>query len=299
MFPGTVQLKYLMAFVKMGRPLILPGGILAYTLGVAMAYAQQGSIHWRRAVIGLLITVVANLMAHYADEYADVDTDSLTRRTLFAGGSGVLPAGTVPPAWAKRTALIMAGLAVGLTVWFVATGTLTWHVLWIVGAGLLGGWVYSMPPLALERRGLGELDNALLGAVLMPLMGYTVQTGRPSLTAVVALVPIFCIVMVGLLGVHWADRRADKAVGKRSLVVLLGERTRQLHWSFAALAYVSALVLTGWILPRQVSVAILLTLPVSGWAVLTFTRQDSPAPSSLAMASVIAAASVGWVMAAG
>ena len=292
------RLAQIKAMFKLSRPVILQGGILAYSLGAAMGYAANGSFDATLAGIGLLITVVANLVAHYTDEYADVDTDSITQRTLFSGGSGVLPSGIVPPVWSLRMAWILVGLTTLLTAWFIVSGVLTWHVTWIVGLGMLAGWFYSMPPLALERRGLGELDNALLGAFLMPLMGYTVQTGTPTLTAVLNLTPIFPVVMVGLLGVHWADREADAIVGKRSLVVIMGHHSRILHIVMAVMTYALAVALAAVsILPVPVAIAILSTLPISVWAVVTFTRSTSPLPSGLAMMMTIGMAAIGWVIA--
>lgn len=291
-------MKRIVAWLRMGRPLILPGGILAYGLGLAMGYWEAGSFDWVAALAGFLVTEVTNLVAHYADEYADVDTDTLTRRTWFSGGSGVLPAGLVPASWALWSAVILAVLAVALTVAFIAIGLLSPHAGWIVGLGLLGGWTYSMPPIQLERRGLGELDNALLGGILMPLMGYTTQVGQPTPLALVALLPIFLMVLVNLLGIHWPDRQADAAVGRRSLVVIAGERVRRVYHVLVAFAYLLVLGLTGRILPLPVTAALLLTLPVSLWAALTFGRQPSPVPSALAMALAIAAASAGWIVAA-
>ena len=290
----------LAAMLRMGRPLILPGGILAYGLGAAMGYWQHGTFHWGLAAVGLVVTEVTNLVAHYADEYADVDTDTLTRRTWFSGGSGVLPAGLLPPAWALRAAIVLATLSVALTALLIAIGLLSPHVAWIVGLGLVGGWFYSMPPLQLERRGLGELDNALLGGILMPLMGYTVQTGRPTWTAVLALLPIFLLVLVNLLGVHWADREADRAVGKRSLVVLAGRHVRLLHHLLVVAAYLLVLLLglAAPVLPLPVTVALLSTLPLSLWATATFARSASTLPSALAMSLSIAAAAAGWILAA-
>jgi len=150
----------------------------------------------------------------------------------------------------------------------------------------------------LERRGLGELDNAFLGGILMPLMGYTTQVGRPTLAAVVALLPIFLLVLVNLLGVHWPDRQADAAVGRRSLVVITGERVRSLYHALFAASYLLVLALTGWLLPLPVTAALLLTLPVSLWAAVTFTRQHSSTPSAMSMAVAISAAAIGWVVAA-
>jgi 1,4-dihydroxy-2-naphthoate polyprenyltransferase len=293
--PENQRIGQIVAMFRLARPVILQGGVLAYGLGVAMGYAQQGSVDWKKAVIGLAITELANLVAHYADEYADVDTDSLTRRTHFSGGSGVLPSGTIPAVWALYAAWLLTITTIGLTVWFILSGVLSWHIAWIVGVGLFGGWFYSMPPVAFERRGLGEIDNAMLGAFIMPLMGFTVQTGEPTLDAFVNLTPIFSIVMVGLIGVHWADRLADAAVGKRSLVVIVGERIRFAHYGFAALAYVLALVLAEYTMPLQVSLAILATFPVGMWAVATFGKDSSPTPSVFAMMGTIAAASIGWV----
>jgi 1,4-dihydroxy-2-naphthoate octaprenyltransferase len=290
--------KRFVALIRLGRPLILPGGILAYALGTAMGYWRVGSLDWGRAAAGLLVTEVTNLVAHYADEYADVDTDTLTRRTWFSGGSGVLPAGLVPASWALRMAIALAVLALALAGTFIATGVLPAHTGWMVGVGLAGGWFYSMPPVCLERRGLGELDNALLGGILAPLMGYTVQVGQPSLDAVLALLPIFALVLANLLGIHWADREADAAVRKRSLAVVVGERARPLYHVLIAAAYLLGLALTGWIVPLSVTAALLLTLPVSLWVAATFTRQPSPVPSALAMAIAIAAVALGWIVAA-
>ena len=294
-YPATTA--QIAALIRLGRPFILPGGILAYALGAAMGYAQEGVFHWGRAAAGLLVTIAANLVAHYADEYADVDTDTVTQRSWFSGGSGVLPAGTVPPVWALRMAWVMLVFAAFLMLWFVGNGTLTPHVIWIVALGVLGGWFYSMPPLALERRGLGELVNAAIGAFLMPLMGYTVQTGAPSWRAVTALIPMFFIVTAALLAVPWADRKADAAVGKRSLVVVAGGYTPLLYYGSILLTFLFTLLLTGTLLPAPVSAAVLLTLPITLWAALRFMRQDSPVPSSLAMAVTIAAAAAGWVIA--
>lgn len=292
-------MKALVALVRMGRLSILPGGILAYALGAAMGYWHTGAFDWGSALAAFAVTEVTNLMAHYADEYADVDTDTLARRTWFSGGSGVLPAGLVPPAWALRAAIVLALLSVVLTAGFIAAGVLSPHTAWIAGLGLAGGWFYSMPPVQLERRGLGELLNAFLGGILMPLMGYTAQTARPTWSAILALTPIFLLVLANLLGVHWPDREADKAVGKRSLVVLAGPHVRRLHHLLVAAAYLLVLGLAGRVLPLPVTAALLVTLPLSLWATATFARGPWTLPSAAAMSAAIVAAAAGWVVAAG
>ena len=80
-----------------GPPFVLLAGVLAYLVGLAYAWFRVGSIDAIAAVYGLLVLMTATMMGHYADEYADLDTDSITRRTWFSGGSGVLPEGRLPP----------------------------------------------------------------------------------------------------------------------------------------------------------------------------------------------------------
>jgi 1,4-dihydroxy-2-naphthoate polyprenyltransferase len=282
------------ALIKLSRFTILSGGILAYSLGAAMGYAHHGAFDWSLAALGLLVTVIANLSAHYADEYADRDLDRLTRKRTFSGGSGVLPSGALSPKTALFLAIFTALTSLLLVLFLAFSGLLPAVSAVILILGLVLGWFYSMPPVAFERWGLGEPVNALIGGILMPLMGYTVQTGTLSLTALLALLPVFLMVFAGLLGIHWADREADKASGKYSIVVLLERRTQLLHIACTLAAYVLVFAYSGWIQPQLVSLFYLAALPFAAWAGLTITRTDSPVPGSLAMGAFLIAGLTGW-----
>jgi 1,4-dihydroxy-2-naphthoate octaprenyltransferase len=292
-----MSLRRLLAWVRMARPVILPAGVMAYALGLAMASPGQGRLHWAPALAGLAVTLLANLAAHFADEFADMDTDSLTRRTAFTGGSGVLPSGELPPSAALRAARLFLGLALGSTVVFYAASILPAACVGLAVIGALGGWVYSMPPVALERRGWGEIDNAALGGIVMPLMGYASQTGVIRLEAVLSLLPMFALVLVNLLGTHWPDRAADAQVGRRSIVVVLGPHARRAHHVLVLATYLAILLLSGWVLPPQVVFGLMLSLPVAIWASAVFGRQESPVPSSMTMVVGFLGASAGWLAA--
>lgn len=287
-----------LALARMARPHLYLGGTMAYALGTSVAYHDAGAIDVGAAVAGWGVVGLACLAAHYADEYADQDTDALTRRTWVSGGSGVLPAGLLPATWALRAGLACAALALALTAWAVATGVLPAAYLWIAPLGLVAGWFYSMGPVALERRGLGELDNALLGGVLMPLAAYAAQTGRTPAWLAAAMAPATLSVLANLLGVHWPDREADAAVGRVSLAVLAGEGARTVHRVTTACIYVLVVGLAGRVLPWEVAWATLATLPVGLWATLTFTRRRSALPDNALMALTLLGQAAGWVWAA-
>jgi 1,4-dihydroxy-2-naphthoate polyprenyltransferase len=281
------------ALVRMSRPFILVGGLIAYFLGLSIAYHNLGTLKLLPAFVGLLILVMATMMAHYANEYADVDTDTLTRRTWFSGGSGVLPSGIIPSRWALWAAVIFAILTIIVTVLSFFWGLMSSQGVLIVFMGMLGGWFYSMPPLRLERTLWGGLDNALLGGYLMPLIAYIPQIGFTNLKMFLILTPIFVAVLVNLLGVHWADREADAKVGKNTLVVRLSSRAPMVHFSLTGLIYIFTIVLLP-IIPWQVVMATLLTIPLAIWAYLSFER--SPTSSSFLMGAVMIFGAVGWIL---
>lgn len=286
----------LAALVRMARPLLVTGAVVVYALGLAMGFAARGYIDWPAALAGFVVTLLVNVMSHYADDYADQDTDAVTRRAAFSGGSGVLQSGLIPPVWALRMAWILAAMAATACVAFVALGVLPAVCLAILIPAGAGAWFYSMPPISLERHGLGELDNAIVGALLTPMMACASQTGEVQVALGLMLLPVFAIAMVGLLGAHWPDREADAAVGRRNLTIRLGQRVRWLHAGLVAMAYGLPLAMAGTLMPWPVVAAIMLTLPLSVWASWNFARGGAVVLSSYAMMFYIVAAAGGWVV---
>jgi 1,4-dihydroxy-2-naphthoate octaprenyltransferase len=295
MYNGDPSLswKQFLALVKMGRPFILVSGLIAYFLGLSIAYHDLGTIYLLPALMGLLILVLATLMAHYANEYADVDTDTITRPTWVSGGSGVLPSGIIPQQWALWAAVILALFTLIVTFLTFFWSILSIQGVFIVLVGMLGGWFYSMPPLQLERTIWGELDNAFLGGYLMPLIAYIPQVGMASFNMFLILTPIFLAVLVNLLGVHWLDREADAQVGKNTLVVRLAERVPMVHLGLTILIYIFTLALQS-LIPWQVVVGIFLTIPLAIWINIKF--RPTPAYSSILMSAVMILAAMGWIL---
>lgn len=274
----------LRALVLMSRPLILLSALPAFGLGVAIAFSATGAMSWRRVMLALALTLLANLAAHFADEYADADTDRLARPSGVSGGSGAIALGLATPAHALVAAGACTALCVLAVLWGVQGGALPASCGWCLGLGLLGGWAYSVPPPALERRGLGELLNALLGGLLLPLMGYAAVADAPPPAVVIALLPTVASVLANLVDVHWADRAADAAVGKATLAVLLGARLRWLQWFWLSLAYgLPPLLAWAGPVPWPVAWAVLATLPLGLWAAWRFDRGGLPLAGPAAM----------------
>lgn len=270
----------------------MSAAVLANLAGLAMAHHDLGEVDYGVAALGMAIVLAATAMGHYLDEYADQDTDSLTRRTLISGGSGVLPSGAIDPRWALVMSVALGGVAVAMTIMGYLMGLLNSSYLLMLGVAMILGYSYSMPPLRLARRGWGEVTNAFLGT-LMFFSGYLPQVGDISVSAALRSLPVFLAILVNLIGVHWADREADERVGKKTLVVLLKGRSVALFLVLLAGMYASVLLFSH-LYSTAMLVAYVITVPVALGAFWAFRRDGGPYPGSLLMVSVLLANIVGW-----
>lgn len=266
--------------------------VLVYLAGIAMARAAGVPLSPPIVVWGLAALLPAAASIHYANEYADAETDALTTRTRFSGGSGVLVRGLVSRSvalWAAWSAAVVS-ISVALAGIVGRTLSLTAFVLLIIG--IFWGWMYSLPPLKLAWRGWGELDNALLGGLLLPLFGYATAFGTISFEAMQAWLPFTLIVFSNLLATTWADRAADAAVGKLTLATRWRVFwLRVIHALAGGLAFICLFAK----LPAAVATLSLLALPFALVATLSYTRWHNPAPSVLTMLVLLLAQISGWL----
>lgn len=268
---------------------------LVYALGVGLARTvPTASASWDGVVGGGAALLPVAVGVHWANEYADVETDRLTERTPFSGGSGAIQRTGVERAILARAtgSATLVGLAGAVAGWVTGWLSVTALALLVAIAG--AGLAYSLPPVALVRRGVGELTNAVLGGTLLPLYGVAV-VGRVSAATVLAMVPFTILVGCNLLATHWPDREADAAVGKRTLAVRWSPRgLRRAYWLLAGVAAALTVVLSGRVLPTPVVAAQALALPPLVWGGVVLTRQRSPLPAVSAMVVHAGASTIAW-----
>jgi 1,4-dihydroxy-2-naphthoate octaprenyltransferase len=274
--------------------------LLVYLLGVGMAAAGppvatgDAETGATTLVTGAMTLVAATVAIHYANEYADADTDRRTERTAFSGGSGALVETDLPPAFLGRALVGAVVVAVTVLLGAVEMG-LDADAAAILAVILASGLAYSLPPVALVRRGVGEVVNASLGGLLLPCYGVAVVSS-PTPAAVLAVVPFTLLVGCNLLATHWPDRAADAAVGKQTLAVRWspGRIRRAYAVTAAAAGGVTVWLWIAGVLPDAVLVAHLVPVPFLVWGGVVLTRQRSPLPAVLAMVSLAVAETVAW-----
>lgn len=285
----------LFALWAMSRPLIMVSVILVCINGLLIARYQGYTASWSTIWWGLAALIAITTSIHYANEYADYETDTLTTPTLYSGGSGVLPKGEVPRHLALQGAWVSLTVGFGIALMGYSLGFLGKTALFCLALGSLGGWMYSLPPLKLAWRGWGELVNALLGGLLLHVYGHALFSDQIRLKVLLICLPFTLLTFNNLLATTWADKQADKLVGKRTLAAQLTIRhLRRLYAAVAIVAFVLLILLRGWIIPIPVVYASTLALPMVIWGWQTYTRIHNPYPSSNAMVVSLLAQMIAW-----
>lgn len=124
-------------------------------LGVSIAFGTGEPIELAPLGLGFSAMMFVSVSVHYANEYADYQTDALTTRTLYSGGSDVLQSGSVPRKMALQAALITLILVISIELVATFLSVHSWLALIILVIGALGGWMYSLPPLKLAWLVIG------------------------------------------------------------------------------------------------------------------------------------------------
>jgi 1,4-dihydroxy-2-naphthoate polyprenyltransferase len=288
-------IRYGSVFARMSRLSHLLLITLVYAFGCILARYHSIELDPLFSAAGLLALIPISISIHFANEYADYETDRLTLRTPFSGGSGALPESGLP----RHLALTGAWITLILGSVFAIKGWSSGHItsisLFILFLGAFLGWMYSLRPLALAWKGWGELDNAVLGGLLLPLYGFTVHTGWVDGSAILTFLPFGMLVFINLLATTWADRRADAMVGKRTLATRWPvARLRLVYLMIAFGAILILLLLRNVIYPHGVVLSSLSVVPILVWSTMAYTRQHSPFPTVAAMVFILLVQMAAW-----
>lgn len=248
-------------------------------LGTIIAWHHTGRFElygFLLALAGvLLIHAGTNLANDYYDHKSGADAAN-TEYTRFSGGSRVIQEGLISPRAILAAALgsfALAGL-IGLYFVFGRAGGPHWTLLIIGIIGILSGYFYTASPVSMGYHGWGELLVGLNCGPLVVLGAYYVQTGRLSVRAFVASLPVGILIAAILYVNQFSDYAADKASGKINLVVALGpDKAIRRFWLLFAATYSviilgCALTLMPW--PCLIALA---TFPLAWGAAKAARRQ--------------------------
>lgn len=281
------------------RPIILVGILMVQGLGTAIALGSGFTLRLDAVLWGLLALFFTAASVNLINEYADHETDALTTKTRYSGGSGVLPKQLVSRRFVLLSGWLFAILGMSLAFIGADRGLYHLNAVWILFIGTLGGWMYSLNPLKLAWRGGAEIANGVLGGLILPLYGYAVLAGDQGdyVRVLWACLPYALLVVTTAMATTYPDRAADVQVGKRTWATWLdASQLRQIYLAISVLSVILLFILTyQWILPAQVLATSLVIIPAIGLGYHAYTRQANPHPSARAGMMMVFAQTAAWV----
>ena len=221
-------------WVRVIRVRFLLASIIAVSVGLAITWWHTGNISIFDAILTMCGVLALHASVDLLNDYWDFKRgiDTTTHRTKMSGGSGVLPEGLLKPAqvYAAGIAFLIIGTAIG--IYFIATDGIVIGI--ILAFAVISIYFYSTK---IVDWGLAEVFVAIKGSMIV--MGtYFVQTSQITEQSVLAGIVIGVLSSLVLFITSFPDHDADKAKGRKTLVISLGmQKACSILWIFPAITY--------------------------------------------------------------
>jgi 1,4-dihydroxy-2-naphthoate octaprenyltransferase len=263
----------------------LLASVIAVSNGLAIAYWKYANVDPLYASLTYMGVVFLHASVDLLNDYWDHKRgiDSVTKRTKFSGGTGVLPENLLTPRAVYIAGIIFLILGASIGAYFVAIRGITIAV--ILGFAVFAIYFYST---RIVNAGLGELFVAIKGAMIV-LGTLYVQN------AVLAPAALYVGVIVGILSAtvlfinSFPDYEADKSKGRRTLVIMLGRKTASVIFPIfiiAAYALIAGGILLGF--TKIYSLISFVSIPLAIKSILLLRKEPENVEKMVpAMASAV------------
>ena len=260
-------------------------------LGTGAAQTVDHLFHWVIALACLAVAVLLQIGVNFANDYSDGIRGTDAERV---GPARLTASGRVPARRVLTVALVFFALAalVGLTI---VIRSQQWWMLIIGALCIVAAWFYTGGKRPYGYNAMGELFVFVFFGLVATLGTTWVQVQQLPVVAWVVAVAAGLFACAVLLANNLRDIDQDRAVGKRTLTVLIGKRATQALFTLFVLI---PFALAGWIalLYPIAWLAMLALLAGLVAIVIVWTyRQPRELVTALALTSLTALAYAGLV----
>lgn len=243
----------------------LTGTIVPVLVGIAAA-GREGHFDLWLALLTLVGAAAVHIGLNVANDIFDALSgadEANVNPTQFSGGSRVIQRGLLSLRQMALIAAVSYGVAIAIGVYLVVKVE-SLELLAIGVIGVLISFFYTAPPLRLVHHGLGEVAVAVGFGPLMVLGAYLVQTRTLAVEPFVASIPIAILIALILYVNEIPDRKADAAVGKRTLPVRWSKDTVAAFFLASAISAFATVFIAAvlGVIPRPALVS-LVALPLA------------------------------------
>jgi len=256
------------------RPATLAASVAPVLAGTAVAVHEGGARPWA-GFAALVVALALQIGVNLANDYSDFVRGADTPRRI--GPPRASASGVVAPNRVRLAAIAAFGIAgaIGLVL-SLATD---WRLLFVGGACLLAGWLYTGGPRPYGYLGLGELFVFIFFGLVATVGTVYVETLRVTPLAILAGCGVGFLASAILVLNNLRDIETDAAAGKRTLATLIGRRaTLFLLLVLVCAAFAVPIVILATRLAGVTIMAMHFGIPIAAVPVRTaFATQSGPA----------------------
>ena len=241
---NVTELKRLWrGFWQLADPKIWIASTVPMLVGASLSYSVTGRFDFPWFILSLmgicLIEIGKNSINEYIDYRSGVDRNiAPENRTPFSGGKKTIVQGKLTLKEVMYISLGTFALACGVGLLIMTFKEP--RVLWVGLLGILISIFYSVPPMKLAYRGLGEFAVGFTFGPLITLGIYLVMSGRFDFKVMIVGLPLGFLIANVLWINQYPDYEADMKGNKKNWVVRLGkEKGILIYGLLFILAYAS------------------------------------------------------------
>lgn len=211
-------------FWQLADPKIWTASMVPFILGTCVAAGAGFQIHRLYALLAILVIILVEIGKNGVNEYYDYKSGAdlyvaAIDRTQFSGGKKVIVDGLLTLRQVGWISFICLSAAVVFALPLVIHSP---QIIWFGIAGIFLSIAYTMPPLQLSYRGLGEIAVGLTFGPIIVTGAYFLQTKRIDVAPILLSIPLAFLIANVLWINEIPDVEADRKAGKMNLVARRG-----------------------------------------------------------------------------
>jgi len=246
-------------WLRVIRVRFLLASVIAVSAGLAITWWHTNSITIVDAILTMCGVLALHASVDLLNDYWDFKRgiDTKTHRTKMSGGSGVLPEGLLKPSQVYAAGIVSLIIGAAIGMYFVATDGIVIGI--ILAFAVLSIYFYSTK---IVNWGLAEVFVGIKGSMIV-IGTYFVQTTDITEQAVLGGIVIGTLSSLILFITSFPDHDADKAKGRKTLVISLGKkRACSILWVFPVITYGITVIAVFFEVFPIFCLLILLTIPL-------------------------------------
>jgi 1,4-dihydroxy-2-naphthoate octaprenyltransferase len=244
----------LSSWFRVIRVKFLLASVIAVCLGLAINWWQHQTIDIVYGILTFVGVMALHASVDLLNDYWDFkrNIDTKTQRTKFSGGTGVLPEGLLKPNDVYKAGIIFLIIGSAVGGYFIFEKGITIAI--ILAFAIISIYFYST---RIVDSGLGEIFVVIKGAMIV-LGTFFIQTSHITIEPILGGIVVGVLSSLVLFVNSFPDFDADKAGGRKTLVIMLGKKkAASVVWVFPIFAH--GIIISG-ILTHVLPILSLITL---------------------------------------